>query len=334
MIKQVKVAVSLIALLFLLGGLPYAASQPDLEVLLCNQLLKQLEKKSSWEAAQSVGVKGIEVWVESDLSCPELYVGEKTPYRLDSVANARKLKADAAAHNLITPIVVAPLTLELQAQTKLAPAWAKQLVATVSEIGATFIYFPIVTKDFTQTTLSDRTFVETATGVLLDLASHGKKHGVAVGLENLSVYWNRGEILRNVLQQVSKGDVGLCLDPINFYWYGHPRSRVSQLVQEFIPYAQHFHAKNVAHPLDQRERQRKPGWKYMDHSVPVQDGDLDFERFIGQLFDAGYTGYISIEDDSLEKYPVDERVEILRTDVAYIRGLVDSYRKGSVDTER
>ncbi|HQI77554.1 MAG TPA: TIM barrel protein, partial [Candidatus Latescibacteria bacterium] len=158
--------------------------------------------------------------------------------------------------------------------------------------------------------------------VLKELTAHGKQHGVAVCIENLQRYWNRPDYLRPVLKAFTPDEVNLCLDPINLYWYGFPRSQVYEFVTEYIPRVRHFHVKNVAHPEDKREVQREPGWEYGKNSVPAAEGDLDFKRILTELHKAGYRGYVSIEDDSLGHYPKDKRVDILRQDVAYLRGII------------
>ncbi|UCF36223.1 MAG: sugar phosphate isomerase/epimerase [Acidobacteriota bacterium] len=326
----------LVAVLFIsslwLGTFPAAAQEGlgRLDVLLCNPLIASLEMGSTWEAAKAVGVSGIEVHVEPDLSCSRLYVGDQTPYRIDNAQNAFKIARDAAEHGLVVPVLVAPLKLDPQeALNTGAPAWALQLIEFAPAAGASLVYFPIVTDNFTKPTYSDEEFIEAAVFVLNDLVEHARKFPVQVGFENLSVYWNRPEVLRGVLSQFEADELGFCLDPINFYWFGHPRSEVYSIVQEFIPRAYHFHVKNVAHPVDKREVRREPGWQYSQNSVAADQGDLDFEKLIGLLLDANYNGLISIEDDSLGKVEAPQRLEILRSDVEYVRRIVRGYLGGS-----
>lgn len=321
---------------FLLLALPLFAiaigwSQgPDpvsrMEVLLCNPLLRQLEMESTWAAARAVGVRGIEVHVELDLSCSNLYLGGETPYRLDTQENAWRLRADAIRNEIRIPVLVAPIRLDpAEARIHGAPEWALTLLENARQVDAELVYFPIVTDNFRETTISDEDFVEAAVFVLNDLVRHGARHRMSVGIENLSVYLNRPEILRRVLGQFDPDELGLCLDPINFYWYGHPRSTVYEMVEEFLPRTIHFHAKNVSYPAETIEARRTPGWKYAEHAVPVADGDLDFERFIRQLLDSDYEGYISVEDDSLGRVPVEQRLDVLKGDVDFLRGLIRGF---------
>lgn len=300
-----------------------------LEVLLCNPLLEQLEMTSTWEAAKAVGVKAIEVHVEPDLTCSKMFVGTSTPYKLDSPENASKLRMDGLENGIAIPVIVAPIQLDPGAALESgAPDWALQLIDMAPYVGAEVIYFPIVTDNFTKVTYDDEKFIEGAVFVLNDLVARGERRGVTVALENLSVYWNRPEILRKVLAEFGEDELGLCLDPINFYWYGHPISKVHEIAAEFIPRAAHFHVKNVAHPADKKEVQREPGWQYGENSVPAADGDVDFEKLIGLLINSDYNGYISIEDDSLEHFPVAERVQILKRDVEYVQRITQGFLGG------
>lgn len=301
-----------------------------LEVLLCNPLIKQLGMGNVWEAAKAVGVRGIEISVNPDLSCPDLYVGNETPYKLDSPENAWRIRTDALNNNLETPVLVAPIELiPDEIRVSGAPEWAMELVRVAPHVGAKLIYFPILTENFMATTIPDDAFVESAVFLLNDLVAQGNRFGVEIAFENLSVYWNRPEIAQKVLQEFTPQELGICLDPVNFYWYGHPLSRIPDLIKEMLPYTKHFHAKNVNHPEEKRQAERDPGWMYSEHSVSVEEGDLDFEQYIRLLVDTQYDGYVSIENDSLGKAedPRD-RLEILKRDVEYLERIIKGYRPG------
>ena len=292
------------------------------EVITCNPLLRSLEMESTWAAAKAVGVKGIEIAVDSDLSCSRLMEGSDAPYRLDTPENAKALRKAAEAHGLKTPIACAPINADFGGGETSAPAWAKTLIENAPDAGVKIIYFPIITGSFGKPSVDDDVFVRQSVSLLKELVAHGKKHGVAVGIENLSVYWNRPEVTRPVLEAFTADELNLCLDPINFYWFGHPRSKIYDIVEEFAPRSMHFHAKNVAHPEGKREVVREPGWQYGKNSVPVAAGDLDFGKLLKMMHKAGYSGYVSIEDDSLGHYETAERVGVLRQDVEHLRGII------------
>ncbi|MFB3787779.1 MAG: sugar phosphate isomerase/epimerase family protein [bacterium] len=291
-----------------------------MEVIVCNPLLGQVNSENSWEAAKAIGVKGFELNAGSDLVCSSVFVNGKTPYRLDTPENAAKILTDAQAQGLVTPVICAGIQLQL-GEKPAAPAWARKLIENAPRAGVDLIYFPL---SFGRSASPDNVQpnVDHAIAVLKELTAHGKQHGVAVCIENLQHYWNRPDYLRPVLKAFAPDEFNLCLDPINLYWYGYPRAQVYEYVTEYIPRARHFHVKNVAHPEDQREVQREPGWEYGKNSVPAAEGDLDFKRILAELHKAGYKGYVSIEDDSLGHFPKEKRPDVLRQDVEYLRGII------------
>lgn len=312
--------------ILLLNGTSYPTTAAetkgwDVQLITCNPLLNQLELDSTWETAKAIGIKGIEFTVSSDLTCSNLLVGKETPYRMDTPENAQKIKDDAAANGLITPVICAGIPLDPKAENKNTPTWAKTLIQNAPKAGVKVIYFPIGAAR----NIPDEVFVNTAIPLLKDLVKWGKEYGVTVTIENLSYYWNRPEIMRPVLAAYPADGLNLCLDPINLYWFGHPRSKVYELVREYIPRTKFFHVKNVAHPEGKREAVREPGWMYGENSVPVAEGDLDFKQILTWLHDSGYKGYVSIEDDSLGHYPKEKRVDILKQDIKYLSDIIGKF---------
>ena len=288
------------------------------EVILCNPLLRKLEMDNVWMAAKETGAKGIEINVKSDLTCPNLFVGKETPYRLDTSKDAAKIKVHAEQMGLKTPVVCAPVSLDPDG----APEWTKKLIEMVPYAGVELIYFPITTDKFSEQTIEDAEFIRQAVAMIKEWVELGEKHHVAIAIENLSVYWNRPEILHAVLAQFPPEKFGLNLDPINLYWYGHSINTVYAITEEFAPRARYFHVKNVAHPPEMQMTTRPIGWEYEKNSVPVPEGDLNFERILGWLKNAGFQGYIGIEDDSLGHYPKEQRAEILRHDIEYVERII------------
>ncbi|MEW6236876.1 MAG: sugar phosphate isomerase/epimerase family protein [Candidatus Omnitrophota bacterium] len=292
---------------------------PQWEVMICNYLLNQVSDENTFQAAKDAGVKAIEIQVNPDLSCPSAIVDGKKPYRFDTPAHAKQVKEDAAKYGLKVPVLCAPLS--ITAEKKPAPKWALDLIKNAPEAGVRFIYFPVGAKD-----VPDDQFVANSIALFKELTAQGKKSGVTIAFENLQYYWNRMEITGKVLAAFKPDELGLCLDPINLYWYGYPRSKVYELVKELIPRARHFHAKNVAHPEDKRETQREPGWQYGENSVPVAGGDLNFGQILDWLHQSGYQGDVSIEDDSLGHYPKEQRIAVLRGDVEYLRSVISALK--------
>jgi len=316
--------------LWLLSLPVLAATAPTLaeptrkiEIAVCNQVLNQLESASTWEAAKQVGVGLLEVQVSPDLSCPALKIGTDHPYSLATEEAAAKLRADADTNGLRISAFVAgiPLKANPEEDSKVAE-WAKPLIERAGAIGVNLVYFPVTTDNFTQSSLPDEVVVTRTEAILKGLVPVAGKAGVRIAVENLSVYWNRPAVLGELLRRFPAEDLGLCLDPVNLYWFGHSPYAVHQIVSDFIPRTFYFHVKDLSYPVAKQRSGRTPGWKYGEHTVPVGKGDLDFERMLLLLSSSGFKGAVAIEDDSLGKFPVGERTRVLRSDVRYLERIL------------
>lgn len=56
--------------------------------------------------------------------------------------------------------------------------------------------------------------------------------------------------------------------------------------------------------------------------MPLYEGDIDLKRVIRVLREAGYTGDLTIEDESLGKYVEEERKIVLKKDIEFIKKLI------------
>jgi sugar phosphate isomerase/epimerase len=122
-----------------------------------------------------------------------------------------------------------------------------------------------------------------------------------------------------VLQRVDSPRLGLTLDLGNWYWFGHPLSTVYEIYAKYGPRTVHTHVKSIRYPQELREQQREIGYRYGEYCCPLDEGDLDFARAIRILRENGYDGDLVIEDESLGKFPPEERAGVLRRDVATLR---------------
>jgi sugar phosphate isomerase/epimerase len=145
---------------------------------------------------------------------------------------------------------------------------------------------------------------------------------VALGIENHGAQGNDPEWMRGVLAAVGDPRLGLTFDLGNWYWWGHPLADVYGLCTEFAPHVKATHVKNIAYPAEVRETRREIGWEYGRYVAPLYDGDLDLARMARLLRAGGYDGPLVIEDESLGKFPADERQAVLRRDVAHMAAAI------------
>ena len=142
---------------------------------------------------------------------------------------------------------------------------------------------------------------------------------IDIGIENHGYQGNRPEFLDEVFARVDSPRLGLTLDTANFYWYGHPLSKVHEIIERFAPKIKHTHMKNINFPEDVRETQREIGWKYDTYASSLREGDIDLQWTAKVLRDAGYTNSLCIEDESLGRRSVEERKAVLIDDADYLR---------------
>ncbi len=145
---------------------------------------------------------------------------------------------------------------------------------------------------------------------------------VHLGIENHGSLGNQPEFLQAVFEAVSSPRLGLTLDSGNFYWFGHPLSRVYEIMRQFAATVKHTHIKNISYPQELREQQRSIGYEYGKYVCPIPEGDIDHKVVVSILKEAGYAGDLCIEDESLGKFTPDERRNVLKKDAQYLKSLV------------
>lgn len=145
---------------------------------------------------------------------------------------------------------------------------------------------------------------------------------VDLGIENHGSIGNRPEFLDKVLTKVRSDRLGVTIDTGNFYWWGHPLSKVYEIIEHFAPYCKHTHVKNIAYPATKRETPREIGWEYRKYVSPLAEGDIDLRRIVKTLKSAGYKRDFCLEDESLGKYSKDEQKAVLKRDAEFIKQIL------------
>jgi len=152
--------------------------------------------------------------------------------------------------------------------------------------------------------------------------SSTESSGVDLGIENHGSQGNDPDFLDMILKEVGSPRLGLTMDTGNFYWSGRPLSEVYEILRHFAPATKHTHVKNIRYPEEMRERRRELGWKYGDYVSPIYEGDIDHSRVVSFLKEAGYNRDMTIEDESLGKFPEEDRREILKRDADYLKEII------------
>lgn len=146
---------------------------------------------------------------------------------------------------------------------------------------------------------------------------------IELAIENHGFHANNPEFIFGVLKEVNSPRLGVTMDTGNFYWSGKPLQEVYKILENLAPYTKHTHLKNISYPEDVREKIRPVGWEYGKYVCPIFAGDIDHQRIINFLKKAGYSGDLTIEDESLGKFLLkEERIEILKKDVSYLKNIL------------
>ena len=154
---------------------------------------------------------------------------------------------------------------------------------------------------------------------ILDATSNAN---VDLGVENHGFQGNNPDFLDILLEKVDCPRLGVTIDTGNFYWRGHPLSRIYEIIEHFAPCCKHTHVKNIAYPLETRETEREVGWEYGQYVSPIREGDIDHGRVVQILKSAGYDRDFCLEDESLGKFSREEWAAVLKRDADYFREIL------------
>lgn len=147
---------------------------------------------------------------------------------------------------------------------------------------------------------------------------------IDLGIENHGNQGNDPDFLEGLLALVDSSRLGLTLDSGNFYWRGWPLSKIYEIFAQFAPVVKHTHIKNIAYPKEIQETQREIGYEYGKYVSPIHEGDIDHTRYFKLLRDAGYDRDLCLEDESLGRYPVEERKANLRAAAVFFQNQIKS----------
>lgn len=261
---------------------------------------------------KTLGADTVEVSVGSDLSCPALF----HPERKYSLAGdgVEVLKKDAKAAGCRIGAFMMANRFDERLEQELEAA--RQVARAADAVGATAIRI-----DLWPQKLKRDAFLPFAIDACKRLCAVTEGSSVRFGVENHGYVTNDPAFLDNLFSGVGSRRLGLTLDTGNFYWFGHPLNELYPIYEKFAPKVVHTHCKNIRYPDDKKHTRREPGWGYDQYCCPVYEGDIDFQRIIALLGKAGYRGMLCVEDEALGRFPESERGEIMRKEIAFLKGI-------------
>jgi len=290
-------------------------SYGKMRVAIRDQNLGGLEAESVWAAAKELNTPLLEVIITQEMTCPELFVGKERPYRIDTPENRQKLLIAAKKNGCEIIAFCASVRLNKDNTSNLV--WIEKVAKAASEMKVPVIMMPLRSKRIKQDD-----FLRQGIAFLKAVAPIARSTKVNLTVENVGRYLNKVQVLKPLMEAVPDDEVGLALDITNMYWFGYPKTRIYELAKTFAPHTRYAHAKNIKYPVDQREKQRTPGWEYKKYAEPVSSGDLDFGRILDCLFEAGFKGNITVEGEYLHKFEVAGKKKVINKDVVFLRQLI------------
>ena len=296
------------------GALGHGAQKPARWAVACRDAhLKATGKPDSWSALKELGATGVEVVVNEELACVGLYHPQKK-YSVATGEGISALKADLEANGLMLTAFCMNNRLDTQLEREIA--WAKQLVAAAQKMDVRAIRIDVVPH-----VIKGEEFLPFAIKACRQLCDLAEGTSVRYGIENHGNVTNKPEFLEKLFDAVGSSHLGLTLDAMNFYWFGHPLKDLYGLCEKFAPRAYHTHCKSARYPADRRNTRRPMGWEYEKYAAPIYAGDIDYKRVATILRQAGYRGDLCLENECLAQFPAAERPDVLRKEIAMLKGL-------------
>ena len=292
---------------------PLVAGKQALPAGCRDAMLQQLGSPDVWSAAKSVGAEVIEVSVDDPFDLPLLsHPGLR--YSVATREGIRQLSGDLqAAERKISAFCVAS---HFDVRPGFERDFNTRLAGIAQQMGIRAIRIDVVSYK-----VPAAQFLETAVPAMKALIDATEGIDIRFGIENHGPTGNDPVFLLPLLERVGSKRLGVTLDTGNLYWFGHPLSKVYEMIEMMAPHAVHTHCKNIRYPEAQREVRRPMGWEYARYEAPVEQGDIDFGRVVKILRAAGYSGDLCVENESLHKLPEGERSAVLAGEIAYLKRL-------------
>jgi sugar phosphate isomerase/epimerase len=312
----IRSSASLVVTAGVLGSsqLCHGAQKPAPWCVACRDShLKTMGQPDSWSALKELGAIGVEVAVTEELQCPNLFHPQKK-YSVATGDGISALKEDMEAQGLRLTALCMNNRLDERLERELV--WAKQLVAVAQKLGVRAIRIDVVPH-----AIKPEAYMPFAIKACKRLCEVVEDTPVRYGIENHGQWTNQPDILEALFDGVGSAHLGLTLDAMNFYWYGHPLQGLYRILEKFAPRTFHTHCKNLHYPEDKQNAARPVGWEYERHAAPLFEGDIDYRRVADILARAKYAGDLCLENECLGRFPQAQHAEILKKEVALLKKL-------------
>ena len=275
--------------------------------------LKHTGLPDSWTALQRIGAEGMEAILDEQLDLPQVYHPDET-YTAATAAGRKQLKARMeATEQRITALCMFN---RFEERPEFEVQWCRKAAEVARDLNVAAIRIDVVPRKMEQAA-----FLEHAIDVLKQVIAATESTGARFAIENHGRVTNDPDFLAPLFQGVGSERLGLTLDTANFYWFGHPLSKLYEIYEQFAPRTFHTHCKSIRYPEEQREQQRPMGWRYADFHAPIYAGDIDFARVLAILKKAGYSDDLCIESASYRDLPGPDVIAMFSKEIELLKRL-------------
>lgn len=265
-----------------------------------------------WTALAAIGADGVEAEISESLALGGLY---PAGYSVADDAGLAKLAADLKASG--RRISAFCMHNQFDKRPEMEVEWITKAARSARALGVPALRIDVVPRKSGR-----EAFLKLAVETLKKAVEATETTGVALAVENHGNTTNDPEFLKALFDGVGSKRLGLTLDTGNFYWFGHPLSKIYEYFEALAPRVFHTHCKSIRYPESEREEKRPMGWEYDKRCCPIDEGDVDFRRVVALLKKAGYANDLCVEDESLGKFPAAERKAVLAREVAFLKALL------------
>jgi len=306
--------------LALAGGFSAACKTTDgagggrrLAVSCRDVLLKTTGKPDCWAAMKELDVACLEVDITPDLLCPSLYHPDKK-YSLADADGVKRLADDLAANRA----TITAFCMHNKFDDKLDEeiAWMRKLLPAAQQLNVKVIRIDVVPR---KTPLDQ--FLPVAIKACKAICEIAEGKPIRYGIENHGRFTNDPDVLDKLFDGVGSPQLGLTLDALNLYWFGHPLELLYGIIEQFAARVVHTHCKSVRYPADQRNVRRPIGWEYAKYSAPIYDGDIDYKRVVAILRKAGYQADLCLENECLKHFPPEQHAAVIKKEIEMLKSL-------------
>ncbi len=293
------------------------ATRPAWAIACRDAHLPEVGEPDAFSAMTAIGVEGVEVTVTLNGECPGLF-GRKKTFSIASPDGIKALGGELSAHK--KKISAFCLHNRFDERPDEEVKCIEMTARAAVKLGTPAIRIDVVARRLKD----EDEFLKFAVQTGRRIVEATKDTPVRFGVENHGHTTNKPEFLRKLFDGVGSKRFGLTLDTANFYWFGHPLSKLYEIYSEFAASSCHTHCKSISYPKGEREKRRKIGWEYGKYCCPVYEGDIDFKRVLEILRKADYRGDLCIENESLGRFPKEQRRTILKKEADFLRRLAQT----------